>query len=734
MISNARHSDHKNSPEDQLSEGKANVSFPVIDAEHSKIVTGLEHMYDSAIISIDSNGRLKYFTQNTITLFQLKPSLIHAGLNIKTMLTYLARRGDFGLGDATALAAIAAQALYPVSHEDNNIAQTYLTMPSGAILRVMRRSHEDGTVTLAAYDVSEQRRKENMLEMALNIGFAGYLTFDLLKSSCHVESRYLKKLLTAEETHSLEETGPSSLFHSDDLIRSKQMWETVRDTGEKEEGTLRIVTKNHGVRWLKFVLIPESEAPNANRIIAFFNDVTDVLRQQENLRKAKRLAEESLSSKENFLARMSHEIRTPMNAVIGMSDALIHHNPDPTVTPQLELIQKSAGNILRLLDETLTHSRLDNDGFSLDPNMSSPAEVVGDVCALWEQQALKNNSTIRCVIKETVPDEVYFDKFRYEQCANNLLSNAVKFTHGGMIDVMLTCVEKDGGGPHLVLAVKDTGIGMTKEQQSRIFDAYKQADETISSRFGGTGLGMNITKQIIERMGGTISVRSQIGSGSMFAMSVPITSESLESEEAFQDAVIQSQGQVDDKQTVQIATEIEQPPIDIIESKQEKSIEPEGITSSTNLIDHMLTDAKPEVTAYSELRILVVDDNPTNHLVLKSLLGSIVSEIMIANNGTEALDILDTIPVDIVLMDIHMPIMDGIECTLAIRGSDKPWRDVTIIALTADPQYQQKKLCKNIGMDEALGKPVRLTEILEAIDTVRSDNDSPPKVESNLAM
>ena len=245
---------------------------------------------------------------------------------------------------------------------------------------------------------------------------------------------------------------------------------------------------------------------------------------------------------------------------------------------------------------------------------------------------------------------------------------------------------------------------------------------------------MNITKQIIERMGGTISVRSQIGSGSMFAMSVPITSESLESEEAFQDAVIQSQGQVDDKQTVQIATEIEQPPIDIIESKQEKSIEPEGITSSTNLIDHMLTDAKPEVTAYSELRILVVDDNPTNHLVLKSLLGSIVSEIMIANNGTEALDILDTIPVDIVLMDIHMPIMDGIECTLAIRGSDKPWRDVTIIALTADPQYQQKKLCKNIGMDEALGKPVRLTEILEAIDTVRSDNDSPPKVESNLAM
>ena len=139
--------------------------------------------------------------------------------------------------------------------------------------------------------------------------------------------------------------------------------------------------------------------------------------------------------------------------------------------------------------------------------------------------------------------------------------------------------------------------------------------------------------------------------------------------------------------------------------------------TSASLVDQMLVDAEPN-TAYSHLKVLVVDDNSTNHLVIRSLLGSVVSEIHLASNGAEALETLDNTHVDVVLMDIHMPVMDGIECTLAIRSSEKSWRDVLIIALTADPQYQQKKLCLNIGMDEALAKPVRLNDLLSAIDTV----------------
>ena len=277
-------------------------------------------------------------------------------------------------------------------------------------------------------------------------------------------------------------------------------------------------------------------------------------------------------------------------------------------------------------------------------------------------------------IDPSVPEEIDFDHFRYEQCLNNLLSNALKFTPNGVVKVVLTTLKSQTGSNQLVLAVKDNGIGMTAEQQRQIFEAYTQADKSISRRFGGTGLGMTITKEIIEKMGGAISVRSTLGQGTVFALTLPYST----------------------KQEI-----LENP-------KQE----------SASLVEKMLKEAKPEPSNYSELRVLVADDNSTNHMVVNSLISSLVKEVHTANNGQEVIDILKTTEIDIVLMDIHMPVMDGIESTLFIRGAGEPWSDVLIIALTADPQYQQKRLCKNIGMDEALAKPVKLGDLLSAFDNV----------------
>lgn len=706
-----------------------NLQFEVttVDSKTAQILRNVENFHDSSMILIGAEGELIYYNSRAVKLFELDKNFGTADLKISDLLHYLAQRGDFGPGDPAKFTEIAAKVINPDQDGVGQIAQSYLTMPSGNILRILIYRNSDGTVTLSAHDVSDQRRNENMLKMALDIGFAGYLIFDVDKICCRVESRYLTNLFTPDEMHTLETMGPSTLFHPDDLALSQGMWDMARKIGEAQRATLRMITQKEGVRWFRFVLMPESGAPNCNRIVAFFNDVTDRLRQEENLREAKLLAEESLSSKERFLAHMSHEIRTPMNAVIGMTDALIHHHDDPTIAPQLELIQKSATSTLKMLDETLTYSRLNADSFALDPSPASPAEVVRDVCALWEQQALKNGCIIRCIIKDDVPDTIFFDKFRYEQCINNLLSNAVKFTDGGKIDIILTVAKKQASTPYLILAVRDTGIGMTPEQQSHIFEAYAQADKTISSRFGGTGLGMNITKQIVERMGGTISIRSKIGVGSMFAMSVPMT-ETEQAKGKLEIPVILplpntpetvSQPIVEAQTGGKPRYESEHSLL-IIEEENQKN-------TSVSLIDDMLIQAQPEATIYSSLKILVVDDNPTNHLVIKSLLGTVVAEVVLASDGAEALNVLDTTPIDIVLMDIHMPIMDGIECTLAIRSSEKVWKDVIIIALTADPEYQQIKLCKNIGMDEALAKPVRLNDLLEAMETVLLTNNTEAK-------
>ena len=180
-------------------------------------------------------------------------------------------------------------------------------------------------------------------------------------------------------------------------------------------------------------------------------------------------------------------------------------------------------------------------------------------------------------------------------------------------------------------------------------------------------------------MGGTISLRSEIGKGTVFALTLPITDEEAKSPNQ----------------------------------------------NSGTLVDQLLEDAMPEPTNHSNLRILVADDNATNHMVITSLLESLVGEIHIASDGQQAIDILETTPIDIVLMDIHMPVMDGIEATLAIRGRKESWSEVLIIALTADPQYQQKRLCKNIGMDDALAKPVKLVELLRAFDNVLSIQANP---------
>ena len=527
---------------------------------------------------------------------------------------------------------------------------------------------------------TETDKNADILEKAMAIGSIGYCYHNKETGEFRVKGEYIKSMFTADELELMEAEGIWRLIEEEDQKSLILNWRKSVKTNQPFEQTVRLNSKNNGVCWFKIHAMPNREG-----FICFFEDVTELVNYQQELIRAKEEAEKALQSKNMLLGRLSHEIRTPMNAVIGIADALMYYDVDPALNPKLELIQSSADNILRILDRTLSHAKLDAQKLTLDNQNADPGQVVEKVCNLWKHQAKKNGTTIYCVIDKSVPDEIIFDKFRYEQCLNNLLSNAVKFTENGIIKVVLTVVDADTN-PKLVMAIKDTGIGMSLEQQNRIFEAFEQADNSISGRFGGTGLGMNITKRLIELMGGSISVRSELGKGTIFAISLPIESKTAQTEVTAEDANVQ------DEITLEEKPEEQEPP------NKEKPGDP-----------------------YSKLKILVADDNPTNHVVVKSLLNHLVSDIYTAMNGRDVIDILETEHVDIILMDIHMPVMDGIEATLAIRSSEKPWSDVKIIALTADPQYQQKRLCMNIGMDDALGKPVKMAEILQAFDNVLNE-------------
>ena len=633
------------------------------------------------IVLFSPDMELEFYNELASDLFEIPISLLQNGARYAQILEHMAQRGDFGTGDSQSFIAHITDVLNnQKSANQSNIAELKITTPSGKRVLISQKYGHDGRLLLTSKDISLEERKSQTLDVALISGSAGFLYNNIETGERFIHGEYLEKHLTQRHMERARTESILAITHPDDLPATVQVWEQGLKNGKAWKHTSRILTGNGKSMWLRWNAKPQlSEAGNVISFTTFFKDITQELETNDALRKAKELAEQSLKTKNDFLARLSHEVRTPMNGVIGIADALIHHHADDAINPKLELIQSSAEKILRIVDETLDHSKLHADKLTLESKPASPAKSVENVMRLWEHKALKNNITLSYSIDPSVPEIVIFDHFRYEQCLNNLLSNAIKFTPNGNIKVVLTTVEKSDLPPRLVLAVKDNGIGMTHEQQAQIFEAYTQADKSIARRFGGTGLGMTITKEIIELMGGTITLRSESGKGTVFALTLPI---------------------------------------DNVETKSLKH-------DSGALVDQILKDAKPESTNYSGLRVLVADDNATNHMVISSLLESLVGEIHVANDGQQAIDILKTTPIDIVLMDIHMPVMDGIEATLSIRGSSESWSDVLIIALTADPQYQQKRLCRNIGMDDALAKPVKLVELLRAFDNVLAIETQP---------
>ena len=637
-------------------------------------------LWGTALLVVDTKLQIKFYDRAIADILELDSSVDLTGANLLDIAGELAIRGDFGPGDPAIFVDLvrneftkSAGALEPSNRKLNFVT------PSGKRVQFSQEIKHDGLFMLGCRDVTKSYIQKHALKVALDSSDSGYIMFDVETRKFHDVGNFASRKHCNRLAQRLLNDELKNVIHPEDYKKVKSVRKQAEANKEPWSGTFRILDDQADTIWVKVQATPQiSESGVVTSYIFFYSQVTSQLRVQDDLRKAIEQTEKSLSAKNAFLGRLSHEIRTPMNAVVGIADALIHHDGNPKILPKLKLIQSSAEKIIRIVNESLEHTKLAESKVQLDPHPASPREAVESVCALWEQKAIENDIDLQCRIDAKVPDTIIFDTHRYEQCLNNLISNAVKFSPGGKIQVVLTTLETKGQN-NLVAVVKDTGIGMNEAQLANLFEAYTQADKSISGRFGGTGLGMNITKQLIELMGGKITAKSEIRSGTVIALTLPI--------------------------------------------KAERRVEERRENTSGGLLDDILESAAEPESEYSELKMLVVDDNPTNHMVVSSLLGSLVKHIDVAENGVEAIDALkkaerENAQYDIVLMDIHMPVMDGIEATLDIRGSKESYTDIPIIALTADPQYQQRRLCKNIGMDEALAKPVKLTELLNAMDRV----------------
>jgi PAS domain S-box-containing protein len=507
---------------------------------------------------------------------------------------------------------------------------------------------------------------EGYYRHAEQIGHIGHWLVEYQTGAVTWSDEYYKICGLPRETEPNLETA-LALNHPDDAMAAREIAQAVKD-GRGWEIGLRIRRPDGEVRHIKSHGVCEHGAKGD--VIAIFGVFADVT----ELEFAQREAEAATASKAAFLANMSHEIRTPMNGVMGFVELLMDSKLDAKQRRHLLLVQESAQALLKLLNDILDLSKIDAGQLDLSAEPSNVRHDITQCVRLMTPAAEQKGLTLKVAFADAFPDNVLIDSLRFRQVLFNLLGNAVKFTHQGSVSVTLA----EALGPNrkriIVVKVADTGVGIADARKAAIFDAFVQADASVSRRFGGSGLGLSISRSLAGLMGGTIALESREDEGTVVTLTLPL-------DEVFAPALT-------------AAGPSKANPTTIVEEKRESR---------------------------REASILLVEDIDINQELITEMLNRLGHRVDLARNGAEALALAERLERepdawDLILMDVQMPVMDGLTATRAIRKLGGRAATIPIVALTANAFASEMQECRDAGMDDHIAKPSGFVQLKQAVE------------------